>query len=278
MPAEHSVEVQAGRRFEFGTNWSKFLQLLNEERIRAAEESLKLGLERTTFTGLRMLDVGSGSGLFSLAARRLGATVHSFDFDPESVECTAELRRRYFPNDPDWIVEEGSVLDAPYLSGLGQFDIVYAWGVLHHTGSLRDALANVANLVAPGGRLFLSVYNDQGKSSRRWLALKRWYNISPAPLRSVIAGGVAAQQWWRRWLKDILKLRPFESWRNVEQVRGMSPWRDVVDWVGGYPFEVAKPEQIFDLYRARGFTLRRLYTEGGGSGCNEFVFERQSLS
>ena len=54
----------------------------------------------------------------------------------------------------------------------------------------------------------------------------------------------------------------------------MSFWQDLIDWVGGYPFEVSTPEQIFDFYRARGFTLPRLHTCGGSLGCNEFVFRK----
>jgi hypothetical protein len=56
----------------------------------------------------------------------------------------------------------------------------------------------------------------------------------------------------------------------------MSPWRDLIDWVGGYPFEVAKPEAILDFYLRRGFTLKRLVTCGGSLGCNEYVFVRGS--
>jgi 2-polyprenyl-6-hydroxyphenyl methylase/3-demethylubiquinone-9 3-methyltransferase len=48
----------------------------------------------------------------------------------------------------------------------------------------------------------------------------------------------------------------------------------VVDWVGGYPFEFAKPEEIIDFYRARGFTLERMKPGPGSYGCNEFVFRR----
>jgi 2-polyprenyl-6-hydroxyphenyl methylase/3-demethylubiquinone-9 3-methyltransferase len=54
----------------------------------------------------------------------------------------------------------------------------------------------------------------------------------------------------------------------------MSPWRDVVDWVGGLPFEVARPDEVFAYCRDRGFILRTLKTQAGGHGCNEFVLER----
>src|SRR5690606_102989 len=137
--------------------------------------------------GLRFLDIGSGSGLSSLAARRLGARVHSFDYDPESVACTAELRRRFFPGSPDWTVERGSALDAGYLRGLGSFDIVYSWGVLHHTGRMWEGLANAALPVAEGGRLFVAIYNDTGTQSRRWRWIKRTYNQLPRVTRMPFA-------------------------------------------------------------------------------------------
>src|SRR5213076_551237 len=129
-------------RFAFGRNWARFLRHLNEDRILAAETSLCSMLELKSLEGKAFLDIGSGSGLFSLAARRLGARVHSFDYDSQSVACTSELKRRYFADDADWTIEEGSALDADYLKSLGTFDVVYSWGVLHHTGQMWQALEN----------------------------------------------------------------------------------------------------------------------------------------
>ena len=165
--SSHAIEIAEGGRFEFGKNWARFLALLDDERIARAEQSLKTMLEVESLEGKSFLDIGSGSGLFSLAARRLGARVHSFDYDPNSAACTQELRRRYFPGDERWKVEEGSALDAGYVRSLGQFDVVYSWGVLHHTGRMWDALDNARLPVAPGGRLFVAIYNDQGSRSRR---------------------------------------------------------------------------------------------------------------
>jgi 2-polyprenyl-6-hydroxyphenyl methylase/3-demethylubiquinone-9 3-methyltransferase len=143
MIPQHAEEIKAGSRFAFGENWSRFLTEIDDDRIRQAEQSLCDMLKVKSLQGKQFLDIGSGSGMFSLAARRLGATVHSFDYDPHSVACTNELKRRYFPDDPHWNVEQASALDEKYISGLGCFDVVYSWGVLHHTGQMYRAFINV---------------------------------------------------------------------------------------------------------------------------------------
>lgn len=270
--ASHAEEMAAGDRFGFGANWTRFLKHLDDSRIQDAERSLLSKLSLSSLQGLRFLDVGSGSGLFSLAARRLGASVHSFDFDPQSVASTRELRRRQAAaskvseDDALWKVEEGSVLDANYLSSLGEFDIVYSWGVLHHTGDQWAAMQNVSRLVKPDGRLFIAIYNDQGGISRWWTLIKRLYNRS-ALARGLIIVAYTPYFIWLRWIYLRLTGRG-----KLE--RGMSLWYDMLDWLGGYPFEVAKPETVFDFFAARGFELRHLSTAGRTGACNEFVFEK----
>lgn len=276
----HAREVARGDRFQFGKNWQRFLSTLNQRRIDEAERSLKQMLDVEDLTGKSFLDIGSGSGLFSLVARRLGARVHSFDYDPKSVASTSELKRRYFPGDADWTIEEGSALDARYLRLLGKFDVVYSWGVLHHTGSMWQALGYAHLPVAAGGKLFIAIYNDTGSQSTRWKWIKRTYNRIPRFLRVPFTLAIIAPGEIKSVLRSTLKFELgsyIKSWTKYDRNRGMSCWHDIVDWVGGYPYETAKPEEIFDFFRAKGFELTKLKCGGVGLGCNEFVFVKRNM-
>ena len=268
------TQIAQGERFEFGKNWQYFLNKLSNNRIKDAEKSIYDLLGVDDLTGQSFLDIGSGSGLFSLAARRIGARVHSFDFDPQSVACTQELKRRYFENDDNWIIEKGSVLDADYLKSLGEFDYVYSWGVLHHTGDMWQALENINQNVKKNGTLVLALYNDQGRDSVRWSVVKRLYCKSIKPIKFAILSICLLRLWGPTTIRDFLKLRPFETWKNYSETRGMSPMVDVIDWVGGYPFEVSKPEDVFHFYNALDYNMVTFRTCAGGLGCNEFVFQK----
>jgi 2-polyprenyl-6-hydroxyphenyl methylase/3-demethylubiquinone-9 3-methyltransferase len=270
----HQSEIDSGKRFAFGKNWAEFLNVLNDDRIAQAVSSLREMLEVDTLDGKTFLDVGSGSGLFSLAARKLGAEVFSFDYDPQSVACTCELKSRYFPDDPCWTVQTGSALDEPYMRSLGEFDVVYSWGVLHHTGDMWEALENVDQNVKAGGLLFLALYNDQGFASKIWWRIKKTYVSLPKHLRWLVLWPSYVRLWGPTTLRDFLRLKPFETWQEYKRNRGMSPHRDVVDWVGGFPFEVSTPETIFKLHRKKGYELTMLKTCGSGLGCNEYVFKK----
>ena len=254
----------ADEHFAFGENWQRFLALIDGARIAAAEQSLKRMLAVDSLTAKSFIDVGSGSGLFSLAARRLGAKVSSFDYDPRSVACTEELKRRYFAGDPEWVVQQGSILDRDWVRSLGRFDVVYSWGVLHHTGALWQAIENAVSLVNSSGELFIAIYNDQGPISQYWAWVKGLY--ARRPFRPFLI----ALHWpylvGARWVWRTISRRPLE--------RGMSYQRDLIDWLGGYPFEVAKPREVIEFLGERGLILASLKDCGTRHGCNEFVFRK----
>ena len=270
-------EIEAGKRFGFGANWRRFLSSVDERRVAAAQDSLKEMLAVQSLAGLRFLDIGCGSGLFSLAARRLGAVVHSFDFDPQSVACTTELKRRFLPVDSQWMIEEGSVLDRAYLETLGTFDVVYSWGVLHHTGSMWVAMENAINRVeANGGKLLIAIYNDQGWKSHVWWFIKKFYNRLPPMLRGPFAFIVSAATRIAAIIKYTIRLKPMVAIAPLfadERDRGMSARYDEQDWIGGFPFEFAGFDVLAAYFSARGFTLINA-KRNDSWGCNELALQR----
>jgi len=271
--------------FEFGKNWSHFLSTLDDQRIADATRSVQFLLHAESLAQKRFLDAGSGSGLFSLVAHRLGADVTSFDLDSNSVACTRTLKGRYSPTAKNWAVLSGSLTDQTFLSTLGQFDVVYCWGVAHHTGAMWTCIENLTALVKPGGSIVLAIYNDQAYVTKIWQGVKQLYQRLPRFLRPLYVAGIGALTFLKRFSVTLLAcllrlvtlrnpLVPFLNWARESQARGMHGWYDLVDWVGGWPFEVAPPDAIFRFMRDRGFTLREL-TTCSGHGCNEFVFLRR---
>jgi 2-polyprenyl-3-methyl-5-hydroxy-6-metoxy-1,4-benzoquinol methylase len=270
----HAAELHSGERFSFGENWRGFLRTIDDSRIAVAVASLKSLLGVESLEGRRFLDIGSGSGLFSLAAHRLGADVTSFDYDPSSVGCTLEMRTRYAPESDRWRILHGSVLDLQFLASLATFDVVYSWGVLHHTGQMWPAIRNAATMVQPGGIFTIAIYNDQGVWTKRWTVIKRLYC-------SGLVGKVAVSSvfipWWiaRTAVSDMIRGRlPWHTIATYKVNRGMSMWHDWHDWLGGYPFEAAKPEAIILPLQRDGFVLQNLNTQYGSVGCVEYVFRR----
>jgi 2-polyprenyl-3-methyl-5-hydroxy-6-metoxy-1,4-benzoquinol methylase len=274
--SQHRHELRSGERFAFGRNWRRFLHTVDERRIQASQEALLSALDAADLKGRTFLDVGCGSGLSSLAALRCGARVTAFDYDPEAVRAARELLERWAPDGAEWTAQQGSVLDREFVLGLGAHDIVHSWGVLHHTGSMWEACAIVADAVPPSGTLFVALYNDAGTKSLDWARRKRRYVRLPAGARTLYAWGLilAAEtmfllrallarspgSWWRRWTGD----RPD---------RGMSRYRDWIDWIGGYPYEYTSPTEAIAFFRTHGLS-GRVVTDNGGTGCNEFVLTR----
>jgi len=256
-------DVSQDARFQFGKNWARFLRHLTEERIVHAQESLLETIGKDALTGKDFLDIGCGSGLFSLAARRLGAKVTSFDYDADSVRCAEYLKERFYPGDGQWTIMQGSVLDSVFMEKVGRFDVVYAWGVLHHSGDQWKGFVHALSATRPEGRLLVALYNDQGWVSRYWIAVK-WLYIHIPFIRPLLIVFYAPYFIGLRWCVRLF--RPQQA-----HERGMSLWYDMIDWLGGWPFEVAAPKDVLARGADRGFQTTCVKTVGRRQGCNEFI-------
>lgn len=258
--------------FHFGRNWQRYLDTaFSPERLAVAEQSLKdlIGVE--SLAGLSWLDIGCGSGIFSLAARRLGAArLTSVDIDPDAVACCKRLREKE-GSPENWRVLHGSVLDPGFVAGIEPADVVYSWGVLHHTGDMWRAIENAASRVRPGGRFVIAIYNtvDGALGSKTWLRIKRVYVKSPRWFQWIMTRGY--------FLYYLLSLgahgrNPIRAVREYKQGRGMSVLTDVIDWVGGYPYEFATDAEIIDFCQRRlGMTLENVVRVTSLAN-NEFTF------
>ena len=265
-------------RYGFGANWKDYAETsLNEARVANAVQSLRDLLALETLRGETFLDIGCGSGLFSLAACRLDAArVISFDFDNDSVRTSQWLRERERIPEARWSIQQGSVLDAAFMASLPQVAVLYSWGVLHHTGRMWDAIDAAASKVAPGGRFAISIYNRVERkpdSSAMWWKIKRLYNRSPGFVRGLMETAYMANHAATR----LITLRnPFSAYTDQAGAgrRGMDFRHDVKDWLGGFPYEYASAGELFEyVHRKHGFHLERLRT-GDGNICNEFLFVR----
>jgi 2-polyprenyl-6-hydroxyphenyl methylase/3-demethylubiquinone-9 3-methyltransferase len=251
--------------FSFGENWEDFLTGVSKDDFESARQDIVHWIGPESVAGKRVVDVGSGSGIHSLAFSELGAAeIHSLDNDPNSVNATKSLWQ--VAGEPDhWTVEHASILDESRVQSLGQFDLVYSWGVLHHTGSMWQAIENTYLLVAPGGTLWLSIY-QKGPRYESDLALKRRYNASSRLGKRYLEARRIAWYMLRRLRHGK---NPF-GW-NERLGRGMNVYNDIVDWLGGLPYETATEDEMVRHAREHGFVLERAQVKGEGS-CSIYVF------
>jgi len=262
--------------FEFGRNWTEYGELVDESRIAQAVQGLERLAEHSAIAGKTFLDVGCGSGVHSAAALRMGASrVMAVDLDPQSVSAARAVLTRFAPQGA-WEVREQSVF-ALDPEQMGVFDVVYAWGSLHHTGALYEAWRRAALLVAPGGLLIVGVYR-RTYLCRLWKLEKWLYTRAPA---------------WCQWCARALYVgifrsaflitgRDFKAYSDSygASYRGMDFRHDVHDWLGGYPYESISPAEADDLCRSIGFVPIRSFVEKRqrvgvfGSGNDEYVWQR----
>lgn len=262
-------------RYGFGKNWKSYLKTLTPEHIQMSRKAICERTGISNFSGLRILDIGSGSGLSSLAFLQMGAEVIAYDYDQDSVECTDTLLKSMAPPDSKWKVMQGSVLDHAFMQRLGNFDVVYSWGVLHHTGSMWQAMELAAAAVDDKGILFIALYNDQGFRSKIWKIVKQIYCAGPIG-RLLIKTIFFPIFFFHSVIQDIKSCHaPLTRIRNYYQNRGMSIIHDWNDWLGGYPFEVASKSEVIMWAHLKNLELIEMKTTHG-LGCNEFIFLKNS--
>jgi len=258
--------------FSFGKNWQDFLKKFNKERIKSAELSLTEFLNFKDLKNKSFLDIGCGSGIFSYAALRLGSKqVVSFDMDPLSVECCKYLHKEA-GSPTNWTIYEGSILNSSFLSKLGKFDIVYSFGVLHHTGKIWEAIKNSAGLVNKGGYFYVVLYN-KGRKYKFWLRIKKLYNSFPS------IGKRAAEIFYMAIYFIVWLLRfknPLTEIKNYKSNRGMDWKTDIIDWLGGYPYEPTTVEEVFKFIKENfpNFNLLNIKT-ACNSGGDWYLFRNE---
>ncbi|MGB5080856.1 MAG: class I SAM-dependent methyltransferase [Burkholderiales bacterium] len=261
-------------RFEFGKNWESFSPLIDDEAIRKAEERMALFLGTRDLSGRTFLDIGCGSGLHSLVALRFGAReIVAIDVDPHSVSTARSVLDLNWPG-PNKAVRQVSVFDLDR-ERLGEFDIVYSWGVLHHTGDMNRAIEMAAKRVKAGGLFAVALYGKT-RYCNLWKRIKRWY-VNAAPAQQA-----RAEEVYIRLFGVYLLLRGKRLSRHIagyKHKRGMDFRHDVRDWIGGYPYESIAPIELTRLLAPLGFELVRqnVRKRSGlfGSGNDEYLFRKR---
>lgn len=264
------------RRFEFGKNWQDFIDRhYSQELVDVSKRHILEFLKHRDLAGLRVLDIGCGSGLHSMAMFQAGAaSIDSFDYDPASVAATQMLHRKAGAP-ARWTIQQASVLDDAFMASLPTYDLVYSWGVLHHTGEVWKAIDLAASRVVPGGLFYIALYSadvQKDPSPEFWLEVKQRY---------VNSGWVTRRRmdWWYVW-RFMMHRNParipvvLKRMRDHSKTRGMKMFTDIRDWLGGWPMEFVWDAEAVTFVENRGFRLKEIAT---GQANTEFLFERSHV-
>ena len=252
--------------FDFGKNWASYTdKVMDPKRVDAAVDSLNMLLAGESLSGRSFLDVGCGTGLFSAAATSLGARpILGIDVNPLCVEVSRRNQDTYGAK-TEARFQTLSILDDAGVRAIPPFDVVYAWGSLHHSGRMWDAIRNTASRVAPAGTFILAIYNRHWTSGT-WTWIKKMYNVSPKWLKPL----------WDSIFSVLLYVAKLIITRDnpLKMHRGMDFYHDVVDWIGGYPYEYASIEEIKSFVEKLGFKMARVFPAAVPTGNNQFVFHK----
>jgi 2-polyprenyl-6-hydroxyphenyl methylase/3-demethylubiquinone-9 3-methyltransferase len=276
MPIDqHISRRQQQARFQFGRNWTEYNRNVTEAEIAAAQS----GIEKLLPSGIHgrsVFDVGCGSGIHSLGFLRLGSSsVTAVDYDPICIETAARLvGTRYF-GAAEFICRQADALALPEDLRGTRFDIVYSWGVLHHTGNLWRALESVSAVVAPHGLLVIAIYHKTPFCAL-WRREKAWYSNASTPAQA------AAQLLYKTAFYGAKIASGRNPFTSKPSRRGMKAKNDLHDWLGGFPYESATPDEIRSRLNSLGFRKVREFIVSPpafgifGTGCDEYVYKRNS--
>lgn len=252
--------------FNFGENWRRFSEnSLDNRKFEMALSSLEQLIGQEKIKAGTFLDIGCGSGIFAIAASLAGAQkVIGIDISKESITASINNKKKFASQSTIDFFHK-SLFDDD-ISQIGKFDIVYSWWVLHRTGNMWKSIDIASKLVAPHPLFVIAIYNKHW-SSGTWKLIKRLYNAMPKFIQRLMI-------WIFYLIIVIAKLivthrNPFKKKR-----RGMSFYYDVIDWVGGYPYEYASREEIINRLERIGFKCIKFVKPVVPTGCNEFVFLR----
>lgn len=258
-------------QFDFGQNWVDFSsRALTHQKLDNARKDFHNLFSGIDMQKKHMLDIGFGQGISLLLACEAGAFVYGNDINPKCREALKQTSNisGITANVP---VITGSILDNSTVEMLKSsvpdesFDIVHSWGVLHHTGDMRRAISNAASLVKPGGYFICAIYNRH-ITSKLWLFIKWFYCKAPSIVRSLMIAVMYPFIFAAKLA--VTRKNPFH------QMRGMDFYYNVIDWVGGYPYEYASVNELIDIVSKHGFTCIKTIPAEVPTGCNEFVFKK----
>jgi len=249
--------------FDFGENWKDYSKnALGEKQLSEAKKSLELLIGKDKIHNKKIFDLGCGSGIFSIALHQLKAKeVIGIDISKESIQTSLENKERFAPESNIKFLHE-SIFDED-IKKLGKFDLVYSWGVLHHTGDMWKAIQISSKLIKKNGLLILALYNKHW-TSPIWRLIKRFYNLSPKLIQKLMITVFYC----------VIALAKFLATGKdpFKKERGMSFYYDIVDWLGGYPYEYASKEEVIEFSKKIGLKLIKYIKTQGFTGCNEFIF------
>jgi SAM-dependent methyltransferase len=259
--------------FSFGKNWEQFSRTnFSEERIEIARQHLLNFLDMRDLAGKYFLDIGCGSGIHSLAAFKSSAQrIASFDVDPYSVATTQKIHEMY-GSPANWQIAQGSILEDTFLRTVEPADIVYSWGVLHHTGNVWQAIRNAATFLKPGSIFYIAIY-DKTPDTPYWIDIKKKYNRSTGLGKKLMEFSYV----WRAFFKTASLSRVKQSFnyiKNYKKSRGMEFWTDVKDWLGGWPYEPATQEEICSFCEET-LGLERIKVKTGEANI-EYLFKKKT--